>query len=424
MTSDAAAGPSLADIGHSVLGLAGLTLIAWLLSENRRAVRWRVAAAGLAIQIALCAAVLKLPPVRAVFAALGRGVDAIQEATNAGTALVFGYLGGGALPFAPSDPAAAYIIAFRALPLIIVFSALTALLTYWRILPWIVRGFSALLERSMGVGGAVGLSTAANIFLGMVEAPMMVRGYLAAMSRAELFVVMTAGMASLAGTMLAIYASFLAPVVPDAASHLIVASVLSAPASIMIAKLMIPDTVPPTPGRLAGLSGHRSAMDAIVSGTGDGLAIFLNVCAMLIVLTALVHLANAILGLLPAVLGTPLTLQRMLGWAMAPVVWLAGVPWREAATAGALMGTKTVLNEFVAYLDLARLPPEALSPRSRLIMTYALSGFANLASVGIMVAGLAGMAPERRGEIVGLGMRSVVSGTLATLLMAATIGLF
>jgi CNT family concentrative nucleoside transporter len=409
---------------QSAFGIVALLAFAWLISEHRRAVSWRRAGIGLAITFALAVIFLKIPPVRAVFAAANGAVEAIAAATRAGTTFVFGYLGGGALPYELKFPGAEFVLAFQALPIVLVVSVLTTLLFYWGILQPIVRGFAWALHRTMGVGGAVGLSTAANIFVGMVEAPLFIRPYLVKLTRGELFVVMTGGMAGIAGTVLVLYAQFLGPVVPDAAGHFIIASVLGAPAAILFGQIMVPDlSQAHTRGTLGTIPPMAaSSMDAIVKGTTAGLELLLNIIAMLIVFVALVHLANAIFALLPAVAGSPLTLQRVLGTIMAPVCWLIGVPWAEAATAGALMGVKTILNEFVAYLDLAHLPPDALSPRSRLIMLYALCGFANFGSLGIMIGGLATMAPERRGDVISLGLKSIVSGTLSTLLLGAIVG--
>lgn len=407
---------------QSAFGIVALIAIAWLLSENRRAVSWRHAALGLAVTVALAVVFLKIPPVRAAFAAANAAVESVAAATRAGTSFVFGYLGGGPLPFDLKTPGAEFVVAFQALPIVLVMSVLTSLLFYWRILPPIVRGFSWALERSLGVSGAVGLSTAANIFVGMVEAPLFIRPYLAKLSRGELFVVMTGGMAGIAGTVLVLYAQFLSATVPDAAGHFIIASVLGAPAAILFGQIMVPDS---------GTSGYgapdippvaTSTMDAIVKGTMAGLELLLSIIAMLIVFIALVHLANTILAVLPPVGGAPVTLQHALGAIMQPLCWLIGVPWAEAATAGALMGTKTVINEFVAYVEMSKLPVDALSERSRLIMLYALCGFANFGSLGIMIGGLLTMAPERRTDILTLGTKSLVSGTLSTLLLGAVVG--
>ncbi len=409
---------------QSAAGIAALLGLAWLISEDRRAVPWKRVGIGLGASFLLAAILLEVPQAKAIFALVNDGVDAIADATKAGTSFVFGYVGGGPLPFELKVPGSEFILAFQALPVVLVMSVLTTLLFYWRILPPIVRGFAWLLERTLGVGGAVGLSTAANIFLGMVEAPLFIRPYLASLSRSELFIVMTGGMAGIAGTVLVLYATLLAAAVPNAAAHFVIASVIGAPAAILISLIMVPETGETrTDARIEPGPLASSTMDAIVKGTAAGLELLLNICAMLIVLVALVHLANAIIGLLPQIGGAPVTFQRLLGYAMAPVCWLMGVPWAQAPTAGALMGIKTILNEFIAYVELSELPPDALDARSRLIMLYAMCGFANFGSLGIMIAGLATMAPDRRDDVVSLGLKSIVSGTLATSLMGAIVGL-
>jgi CNT family concentrative nucleoside transporter len=398
---------------QALLGITGLLAVAWSLSEARRQVPWRAVMAGLLLQLTLAVLLLKLPLAKDAFLALNGAMLALEKATEAGTSLVFGYLGGGPLPFAESNPVASYVLAFRGLPLVLVISALSSLLFYWRVLPLIVRGASWLLERTMGVGGVVGLSTAANVFVGMVEAPLFVKPYLARITRGELFAVMACGMASIAGTVLFLYASILRDALPDAVAHLLVASIVSAPAALVVSFLMVPPGDAPTGGRLAIQSEAEGAMDALTRGTLDGLQLLLNVIAMLVVFVALVTLINLALA--------PYTLQGALGWLFTPLAWLAGVPWPEAHVGGTLLATKTVLNELVAYLDLAGMT--GLSSRSRLLLTYALCGFANFGSLGIMIGGLSTMCPERRGEIIGLGLKSIVAGTLATCLTAATVGL-
>ena len=409
---------------QSALGVFAILAIAWLISENRRAVPWRPVMVGLAVTFLLALLMLKVPQTKVAFSFINRAVEAIAAATRAGTSFVFGYIGGGTLPFDPKTPGSDFILAFQALPVVLVMSVVSSLLFYWGIMPPIVRGFSRALERTLDVGGAAGLSTAANIFVGQVEAPLFIRPYLARLSRSEMFIVMTGGMAGIAGTVFVLYATILANAIPDAAGHIVVCSVLGAPAAIIISLLMVPD---PAEQHTGGEFGEveqiaDSTMDAIVKGTGAGLELLLNIVAMLVVFIALVYLANSILGLLPDVLGAPLTLQRMLGWVMAPVCWLMGIPWAQAVTAGGLMGIKTVLNELVAYLQLAALPADALDPRSRLIMLYAMCGFANFGSLGIMIAGLSTMCPERRDTVVSLGLKSIVSGTLTTCLLGAIVG--
>ena len=413
---------------QSTLGILAILALAWLISENRRAVNWRQAGIALGVTLVLALVMLKVPKVEVVFGLINDAVNAIATATRAGTAFVFGYVGGGPLPFEVKEPTATFILGFQALPVVLVMSVLSSLLFYWGIMPPIVRGFSRVLEKTLDVGGAVGLSTAANIFVGQVEAPLFIRPYLAKLSRAEMFVVMTGGMAGIAGTVFVLYATILANAIPDAAGHIVVCSVLGAPAAILISFIMVPD---PGERHTGGALGQElgnveqvasSTMDAIVKGTGAGLELLLNIVAMLIVFIALVYLANAILGLLPDLFGAPITLQRMLGWVMAPICWLMGIPWAQAVTAGGLMGIKTILNELVAYLQLAALPADALDPRSRLIMLYAMCGFANFGSLGIMIAGLSTMCPEKRDEVVSLGLKSIVSGTLTTCLLGAIVG--
>ena len=398
---------------QALAGIAGLVALAWIVSERREAVPWRAVGSGLALQLLLALLLLKLPYAKDAFLVLNDAMLALEKATQAGTSLVFGYLGGGQPPFAVTDPASSFILAFRALPLVLVVSALSALLFYWRVLPAVVRAISWLLERSMGVGGVVGLATAANVFVGMVEAPLVVRPYLARVSRGELFAIMACGMASIAGTVLFLYASILRDIVPDAVAHLLIASIVSAPAALVVSFLMVPPEGEATGGRLELKSEADSSMDALTRGTLEGAQLLVNIIAMLVVFVALVTLVNLAIA--------PYTLQGLLGWALAPLAWLSGVPWSEAQAGGMLLGTKTVLNELVAYIELSKMP--GLGERSRMLLTYALCGFANFGSLGIMIGGMSTMCPERRGEIVSLGLKSIVAGTLATCLTAATVGL-
>ncbi len=414
-------------MGQTLQPLVGIVLFAgfaWLASENRSRVRPRLLLTGIAIQLIIGLLLLRMPGTQALFVALNKAVLLLQEASEAGTSFVFGYLGGAEPPFQQIAPTNGFILAFRALPLLLVVSALSSLLFYWRVLPLVVRGFSLVLERTLGIGGALGLATAANVFVGMTEAPLLVRPYLREMSRSELFALMTCGMATIAGTVMVLYAGILAPVIPDALGHILVASLISAPAALTIALTLVPETNEQAhPGKIELRQTANSAMDAITKGTLDGLQLMLNIIALLVVLIALVHLANQLLSVLPDVAGEALSLQRLLGWLMAPLVWAIGIPWSEAPTAGSLMGIKTILNEFLAYLELAALDSASLSERSRMIMTYALCGFANFGSLGIMIGGLGVLVPERRREIVGLGMKSILAGTLATLMTGAVVAL-
>ncbi len=409
---------------QALLGLVVFVGLAWLLSERRRAFPWRAVAAGLALQFLLAGVVLGVPAAQQAFLAANELVLALDEATQAGTGFVFGYLGGAEPPFKAEGAGDTFILAFQALPLVLVVSALSAVLFYWRVLPLLIRGIAAALRRGLGIGGALGLGSAANLFLGMVESPLLIRPYLQRMQRSELFALMATGMATLAGTMLVLYASIIGAVLDDALGHLLVASLLSLPAALLLAAVMVPPSGPPTEGGLEAEAEPASgAMDALVQGTLRGLDLLLQIVALLVVVVALVALVNSALGLLPAVGGEALTLERLLGWLFAPLAWLAGIPWEEAATAGSLLGTKTVLNEMLAFLRLAELPEQALSPHSERILVYALAGFANLGSLGILIGGLGGLVPERRREVVELGPRAVVAGTLATLMTGAVVGL-
>ena len=407
---------------QSALGIVVILAAAWAFSENRHAFPVRTVAVGFALQIALALLLLKVPVARNVLFSLNGVVDALAAATKAGTSFVFGAVGGAPAPFAVTNPAGMTSFAFQILPLVIVISALAALLWYWRVLPIVVNGFAWGLRKTMGIGGAIGLGAAATIFLGMIEAPLLIRPYLAKLTRSEMFMLFSVGLATVAGTVFVLYATILEPVVPGALGHILVASVLSLPGAIMIGRIMIPGDVQTTAEAAPGFA-YRSSMDAIARGTEDGLKLCLGIVAMLLVIVALVALADIILSHLPALAGVPITVERVFGWIFAPVVWLFGIPWDQSATAGSLMGEKTVLNEFVAYLKLAALPHDALDPRSRLIMLYAMCGFANLGSVGIMIAGVSSLVPERRDDIVPLAMRALLSGTMASGMTGAIIGL-
>ena len=410
-------------VWQSALGLVVFVALAWGLSENRRAVSWRLVFTGLGLQLVLGIVLLKGPFVREAFLVLNQIILALEQSTRAGTAFVFGYVGGGDLPFELKYPQNSFIFAFQALPLILLMSALSAVLFHWKILPLVVRGFAWCLQRTLRVGGTEGLGVAANIFVGMVEAPLFIRPYLRRMTRSEIFTLMTCGMATIAGTVMVLYASILAGVVPDAMGHILTASIISAPAAIMLAKIVVPETRPLTPGELTAPEPAASTMDALTKGTLQGVTLLINVVAMLLVLLACVALVNLLLGFGPQVADAPLSLQRVLGWLMAPVAFLMGVPAGEAVAAGSLMGTKTMLNELIAYIDLSQMPEGTLSSRSRLIMTYAMCGFANPGSLGIMIGGMGTMAPERREEIVSLGIRSILAGTLATCMTGSVVGL-
>ncbi|WP_303811241.1 NupC/NupG family nucleoside CNT transporter [Sandarakinorhabdus limnophila] len=409
---------------QGLIGLAAILLLAWAFSEDRaNRPGWRWLGGALLLQLAIAVVVVRVPAVWAAVGVVNQGVAAIEKATLVGSSYMFGYLGGAPLPFALAQGASPpLIIAFQILPLIIVFSALSALLWHWGILKALVRGLSWALRRTLGVSGVVGLGGGGTLFLGVVESPLVLRAWFATMSRSDLFAIMAMIMATISGAILVLYASTLGKVIPNAAGHLIVASLISLPAALMVARLMVPGQPQSTEPAEPDLA-YDGAMDAVVRGAMEGVQLMLAVIGIIITIFALVNLADQILALAPQVEGAALTLKRMFGWIFSPLMWAIGVPWDQAPAAGALMGTKAILNEYVAYLDLAALPAGTLDPRSALIVTYALAGFANLASIGLLVSTIASLCPQRRAEAAGLGIKSWIAGNLATLMTGAMIGL-
>lgn len=397
--------------------------LCYLASENRGEVRIFIVIKSLLLQVTLAVLLLKLPASQQLFVTLNKAIATLQAATLEGTTFIFGYLGGGTLPFEETAPGASVILAFRTLPLVIVISVISAILMYVRALPLIMRGFSFVLEKTLEIGGATGLGISANALLGMVESPLLIKPFLSRMNRGELFAVMCAGMATIAGTMLAIESALISSIVPNAFGHLISCSVITLPAVVYVSHLLVPDNTPVTTGNQDKGRSADSLMDAIATGTGQGLQLLLNIIAMVIVIVALVHLANTLLGLFPPVMGADPTLERILGVVMAPVTMMMGIPAYEAIVTGQLMGTKVVLTEFIAYVRFGQIPVEELTERTRIIMTYALCGFANFVSLGIMITGLVTMVPERKREIMDLGLKSVVAGTIATCTTATIIGI-
>lgn len=411
--------------GQSALGLVAFIAIAWLFSSDKSRFPFFAAVWAVAAQILIAAFLLFTPPARAALSSLQGGVRALQAATAEGTTFVFGFLGGGDAPFEVVNDGAMFSFAFGALPLVIFFSGLSAVLWHWGVLKVFVRGFAYLLERVFRVGGAVALSSAANTFLGQTEAPLLIRPYLNKITRSELLIVITGGFATVAGSVMAVFATILADVDPSILGHIIVASIISVPAAILMAQVMVPEErgVAPTPVDAADDFGYHGSMDAFMRGVTDGLGLYLNIIASLIAFIAAIALINIGLSVLPDIGGAPITLERMFGIIFAPLMWLAGVPWSEALAAGEFMGLKTAVNEFVAYLKLASVEEGVFSERTTLIIVYALCGFANFSSLGIIIGGLTALAPERRQDVIDLAPRALIAGTLATLMTGAVIGL-
>jgi CNT family concentrative nucleoside transporter len=400
---------------QSLFGILSLLLIAYAFSEAKKAIVFKTIFIAIIIHLILTILLLNLPIFKDIFMLLNKLVTILETATTAGTSFVFGYLGGGAAPFEIKNENSMFILAFKALPLVLIMSVISSLLYYYRILPIIVKTFSFLLEKSLRIRGAAGVSAAANAIVGMIEAPLLIRPYIKDMTRGELFTVMVAGMATIAGSVMVLYATIIAPKIPDAMGHILTASVLNVISALIISMIMIPHNADKQQNKIKFPKMADSTMDAIVRGTSDGVRLLVNIIAMLIVLVALVNLINQLIQ--------PLTLQSMLGVVMAPLTFLIGIPASEIMTAGSLMGTKIILNDLIAYIDLANLPTGALQERSQIIMTYAMCGFANIGSLGIIIGGMTTMAPEKRQEIISLGVKSVFAGLLATCFTAGIVGL-
>ena len=408
---------------QSLLGLAVIIGVCWALSEKRGAFPWRLAIGAVAVQALLVLLVFGVPGAEIGLKAITDSVDALSAATRSGAQFIFGYLAGGEQPYVVQNQPALFVFAFEVLPLILVISALSALLWHWKILKWITRGFGFIFQKSMGLGGASALAVAANIFLGMIESPIVIRAYLDKLTRSEVFLMMVVGLATVAGSTMVAYAVILGPVLSNAAGHVLVASIVSAPAGVLLARILIPEE-PGQGGAFADYSSdlkYDSAVDAISKGTSDGLMVVLNISAILIVFVALVSLVNIILGNF-WLFGEPLSAERILGVIFAPVAWLTGVAWADAPEAGRLLGVKLTLTEFVAFIELGAVPEGEISERTRMILTYSLCGFANIGSVGITVTGLSILMPDRREMVLGLVWKALAAGFMATLMSASIVG--
>lgn len=410
------------ETARALLGVVVFLALGWLLSENKRALPWRPVLVGLGCQVALALLLTKVPAVTAAFGAATHAVDALQAASRAGSSFMFGYLGGGRAPFSMADPSAAFIFAFQALPAILLVGALSALLWHWRVLIVIVRAAAWAFGKLFGVSGPVGVSTSACVFLGMVEAPLLVKPFLPRLSRAEIFIIMVDGLSVIGGSMMIVLGSLIAAKVPNAFSHLLIASLISTPMAIGMARLIIPGETHAEHEPIVLASPYRSSLEALTFGTLDAVKMVLNIAGLLIVFVGLIALINMGLGALPHA-GAALTLGGILGWLLTPIVWLTGTPMADLQAVGAILGTKVAANEVVAFSDLMALPPGALSAKSLLILTYALGSFGNLGSVAILIGSLSSMAPEKVGEVVELGFKALAAAFLTTCLTATIMGL-
>ena len=414
---------------QGLLGLVCFVALAVAMSEQRTKIPWKNLGIALGLQVVLALAMLKLPFLRAALSWMSQGVEVIKAASDEGARFMFGYLAGGPTPYELANPDANFVVAFQVLPLILVVSALSSVLFHVGVLPRIIGLFSIALRKVFSLSGVLGFSAAASIFMGIIESPLLVKPYLAKFSRSELFALIVCGMSTVAGSVMVLYAQVVGTVVEDAMGHILVASVISVPAALALAQTIIPPDLDEEDESKASEDvftferDTHTVVDALLKGIQEGMNMVLQIAAVIIVLFACVYLVNAILGLLPSWADEPLSIQLLVGSMLRPLMWLVGIPWAETAVAAKLMATKTILNEFVAYLGLAKLPEGTLSERSELIMTYAMCGFANLGSLGILAGGMGALVPERRTELVGLSAKALIAGTLATLMTGTIIGI-
>jgi concentrative nucleoside transporter, CNT family len=410
---------------QSLIGLGAILILCWALSEDRRRFPVRLALGALGVQLALVLVLFGLKPAQGLLQAVGAGVDALAGSTQAGTQFVFGYLAGGPQPFAVADGAPLYLLGFRVIPVILVVCALAALLWHWGVLKAITQAFGVVFQRTLGLRGAPALGTAATIFLGQVEGPIFVRAYLDKLTRSELFTLMAVGLSCVSGSTMVAYATLLKGTLPHAAAHVLTASLISAPAGVLLARILVPSGPEEAGSEPLDLSARRydSSTDAVIHGVGDGLQVALNVAASLIVFVALVSLTDRLLAAaLPLWDGQPVSVERLLGVLFTPLAWAIGAPAREAAAAGRLLGVKLVLTEFSAFIELGRTPASVIGDHTRMLLTYAICGFANIASVGITASGFGVLVPERRAEVFALVWKALLAGFLATCMTASIVG--
>jgi CNT family concentrative nucleoside transporter len=414
---------------ENVQALAGLALtlgLCWLVSENRKRFPWVLAVGAIVVQVGLVLLLFGLPQAQAMMRGVNGAVEGLASSSQAGTAFVFGFLSGNDAAFNAANPGAAFVFAFRVMPVILVVCALSALLWHWGILKLAARGFGFIFQKTLGLRGPPALATAATIFMGQIEGPIFIRAYLDKLTRSELFMLIAVGMACVSGSTMVAYATILADVLPNAAAHVLTASIISAPAGVLLARIIVPsDPLEKTSDLDLATEDktYGSAIDAVMKGTSDGLQIALNVGATLIVFVALATMVDKILGVMPPVGGEPLSIARGLGVVFAPLAWSMGIPWKEAGTAGGLLGVKLILTEFTAFIQMSKTGVTLLDERTRMIMTYALCGFANVGSVGMNVAGFSVLVPHRRQEVLSLVWKAMMAGFLATCLTGSLIGL-
>ena len=409
---------------QSLIGIVALILIAFPFSESIQKIKVKFIIYALLIQISLAFILLEIPFISSFFDVMSMAVESLRLSAIEGSSFVFGYLGGGDAPFEVSNNQNLPIFAFTFLPMLIFLSALSALLWHWKILPFLIKLLAKLFEKPLDAKGPIGLAATANIFLGQLEAPLLIKPYLNKMNQRDLLIIMTVGMSTIAGSVMVLYITWLDDKFTGVIGHFLTASILSVPAAIMFSNILIPSAQTELKTAKEDLKMYESSMDAISVGTKDGLNMFLSVIASLIVFLSLVALADFILGIFPNVYGEPISLQRIAAFIFAPIAWLMGIPFAEIIPAGNLLGTKTIFNELIAFNDLRDLDTNVLSERSQLIMLYGICGFANISSVGILLGGLSAICPDIRGTLLKIAFRALFAATLASCLTGTVVSLF
>ena len=409
---------------QSLIGIVGLILIAIPFSESIQKIKSKFIIYALLIQISLAFILIEIPFISSFFDVMSMAVESLRLSAIEGSSFVFGYLGGGEAPFEVLNNQNLPIFAFTFLPMLIFLSALSALLWHWKILPLLIKLLAKLFERPLDAKGPIGLAATANIFLGQLEAPLLIKPYLNKMNKRDLLIIMTVGMSTIAGSVMVLYITWLDNKFSSVIGHFLTASILSVPAAIMFSNILIPSAQTVFKTAKEDLKMYESSMDAISVGTKDGLNMFLSVIASLIVFLSLVALADFILGIFPNIFGEPISLQRIAALIFAPIAWLMGIPFAEIIPAGNLLGTKTIFNELIAFNDLRDLDTNLLSERSQLIMLYGICGFANISSVGILLGGLSAISPDIRGTLLKIAFRALFAATLASCLTGTVVSLF
>ena len=409
---------------QSLIGIVALILIAIPFSESIQKIKVKFIIYALLIQTSLAFILLEIPFISSFFDVMSMAVESLRLSAIEGSSFVFGYLGGGDAPFEVSNNQNLPIFAFTFLPMLIFLSALSALLWHWKILPFLIKLLAKLFEKPLDAKGPIGLAATANIFLGQLEAPLLIKPYLNKMNQRDLLIIMTVGMSTIAGSVMVLYITWLDDKFTGVIGHFLTASILSVPAAIMFSNILIPSAQTELKKDKEDLKMYESSMDAISVGTKDGLNMFLSVIASLIVFLSLVALADFILGIFPNIYGEPISLQRIAAFIFAPIAWLMGIPFAEIIPAGNLLGTKTIFNELIAFNDLRDLDTNILSERSQLIMLYGICGFANISSVGILLGGLSAICPDIRGTLLKIAFRALFAATLASCLTGTVVSLF